>query len=168
MATSIKTPDPAVDNLLADLEAKAKVAFPFFQTMAQRPEALKTFMPFYGAVAGPGSVDRRTKELVYLAVSFANNCALCSAAHVQSGKKAGLSDEDLAALRAGKDDRFTDSERAAIRYARELAKTAWARESLAGLRAHFNEEQVVEITLQASMANFTNRFNNAFSLQPGE
>ena len=168
MATSIKTPDPALDNLLADLQTNAKVAYPFFHTMAQRPEALKTFMPFYGAVAGPGSVDRRTKELVYLAASFANDCALCSAAHIASGKKAGVTDDDLAALRGGNDERFTGSERAAVRYARELTRTAWTRESIAGLRAHFNEEQVVEITLLAAMANFTNRVNNGLSLQPGE
>jgi alkylhydroperoxidase family enzyme len=34
------------------------------------------------------------------------------------------------------------------------------------LSKHFGDEQVVEITLVAAMANFTNRFNNGLGLQP--
>src|SRR5687768_2465558 len=168
MATSIKTPDPAVESLLADLKTKAKLAYPFFEAMGKRPEALKTFMPFYGALAGPGTVDRRTKELVYIATSLTNQCALCSAAHIAGGRKAGITDAEVEALRAGRDDGFSEPEQAAIRYARELTKTAFVRESLAGLRAHFNEEQVVEITQLTALANFTNRVNNALGLQPDE
>jgi len=129
--------------------------------MAQRPEALKTFVPFYGAVAGPGSVDRRIKELVYLTVSYTNRCAFCTAAHVASGRKAGITEEELKALEAGRDEGFSETERAAIRFARELTQTANAQASRDGLRAHFNDEQVVEITMVGAMANFTNRFNNA-------
>ena len=158
--------DPQQDEFLAGLENKAKRANHFFRTMANRPEALKTFVPFYGAVVGPGSVDRRIKELVYLTCSFANQCAYCSAAHTASGKKAGISDEDLKALRAGQDDAFSGAERAAVRYARELTKTAHATETQDELLTHFNNEQVVELTLVAAIANFTNRFNNGLMLQP--
>ena len=38
---------------------------------------------------GPGVVERRIKELVYLAVSFANECAYCSAAHIAIGQEGG-------------------------------------------------------------------------------
>jgi alkylhydroperoxidase family enzyme len=31
---------------------------------------------------------------------------------------------------------------------------------------HFNNEQIVEITLVASLANFTNRFNNGLQILP--
>ena len=33
---------------------------------------------------------------------------------------------------------------------------------------HYNDEQVVEITLIIAMANFTNRFNNGLGLTPEE
>jgi uncharacterized peroxidase-related enzyme len=166
MTTAIKTVDPAQNEFLAELEAKAKRPNRFFRTMANRPEVLKNFVPFYGAVMGPGSVDRRVKELVYLTCSFTNQCAYCSAAHVASGKRAGIGEEELAALRAGRDDGFSAAEQAAIRYARELTRTANARESGAALREHFNDEQIVEITLIAATANFTNRFNNGLEIAP--
>jgi len=166
MATAIKMVDPSQDEFLANLESKAKRPNHFFRTMANRPEVLKTFVPFYGAVVGPGSVERRVKELVYLTCSYANHCAYCTAAHIASGKKAGVSDEEMQALQKETDDGFSAAERAAIRYARELTRKADAPGSREELLAHFTEEQVVELTLVAAMANFTNRFNNGLTLQP--
>src|SRR3954454_13318305 len=93
MATTIKRIDPAENEFLASLEAKAKQPNPFFRAMANRPEVLESFVPLYGAVAGPGSVERRIKVMVYLATSFANQCAFCIAANLPGGRKAGLTEE---------------------------------------------------------------------------
>ena len=166
MATAIRRVEPADNELLAGLEAKSKQPSGFFRVMANRPEVLKNFLPFYGAVAGPGAVDRRTKEMVYLAASFANRCAFCTAAHVAGGKKAGLTDEEIAAIREERDTGFSEPERAALAYTRELTRSANAAGSRDALRSHFTDEQVVEITLVAAMANFTNRFNNGLDIQP--
>ena len=168
MATAVKMADPAQNEFLASLEAKSKRANHFFRTMANRPKVLETFVPFYGAIAGPGSVDRRIKELVYLTVSFTNKCAYCSAAHVASGRKAGINDDEIEALRSERDAGFSEPERAAIRFAREVTRTADAAGSREALRQHFNDEQTVEIALVAALANFTNRFNNSLQLQPEE
>ena len=81
-------------------------------------------------------------------------------------EEGGISDEEMQALQAERDEGFSDPERAAIRYARELTRTAHAGTTRDGLSAHFNDEQVVEITLITAMANFTNRFNNGLQLQP--
>ena len=166
MTTAIKMVEPAQNEFLAALEAKSKKENHFFRTMANRPEVLKAFVPLYGAVMGPGSVERRVKELVYLTCSYANECAYCTAAHVASGKKAGISEEELRALQTEQDHSFSASERAAIEYARELTQAADGSDSRAALEEHFNDEQIVEITLVAAMANFTNRFNNGLGLQP--
>ena len=47
----------------------------FFALMAHRPEALKNFLPLYGAVTGEGTVDAKLKELAYLKTSLLNGCA---------------------------------------------------------------------------------------------
>jgi len=164
MSTAITTIEPAENEFLAGLEAKARRANHFFRTMANRPDVLQAFVPFYGSIMGPGSVERRLKELVYLTCSFANHCAYCGAAHIASGKKAGISDDEMRALQAAANDSFPPAERAAIQYARELTQTAHA--TYTALRDHFNDQQIVEITLVAAMANFTNRFNNGLGLQP--
>ena len=166
MASAIKLIDPAENEFLASLEAKSKQPSPFFRAMAHRPEVLKNFPLLYGAIMGPGPTERRIKELVYLTCSFANECALCTAAHLATGKKAGISEDEFKALQTEQDHGFSEGERAAIRYARELTQTADADESRETLLEHFSHEQVVEITLVAAMANFTNRFNNGLQIMP--
>jgi uncharacterized peroxidase-related enzyme len=168
MPAAIKAVDPAQNEFLAGLEAKTKKPSPFFRSMAHRPEVLKSFVPFYGAIMGPGAVDRRIKELVYLTCSYANECAFCTSAHVASGKKAGVTDDELRALQTEQDHGFSPAERAAILYARELTQAATGDETRDALFEHFNDEQVVELTLVAAVANFTNRFNNGLSILPEE
>ena len=160
--------DPAANEFLASLEQRSRRANHFFRTMGRRPDVLKSFVPLYGAIMGPGPVERRVKELVYLTCSYANQCAYCTAAHVASSKKAGITDDELRAIQAEQDHIFSEPERAAIRYARELTRTASAGGTRDALFSHFNEEQVAEITLVAAMANFTNRFNNGLIVLPEE
>ena len=166
MATAIKLVEPTQNEFLADLEKRSNRANHFFRTMANRPDVLKNFVPFYGSIMGSGPVDRRTKELVYLTVSFANKCAYCSAAHTASGRKAGVTEEEMLSLQAEQDGAFTAPERAAIEYARELTRTSDGAQTRDALNEHYNDEQIVEITLIAALANFTNRFNNGLDLMP--
>jgi uncharacterized peroxidase-related enzyme len=168
MATAIKPVDPSQNELLASLEAKSKKPNPFLRSMAHNADALKNFVPFYAAVVGPGSVERRVKELVYLACSYANKCAFCTAAHLAGGRKAGITEDELLALQTEQDHGFAPAEKAAIQYARELTRDAAADDSRAALLGHFNDQQAVEITLVAAMANFTNRFNNGLQIMPEE
>ena len=166
MPIPIQGVDPTQNQFLANLEAKSKKPNAFFRAMANRPEVLKTFVPLYGAIVGPGSVGQRVKELVYLTCSYANQCAFCTAAHTASAPKAGVTDDEMRALQAGDEQSFSAAERAAIAYARDLARTATATQSREALFAHFTPEQIVEITLVAAMANFTNRFNNGLQILP--
>ncbi len=166
MPPSIKLVEPEQNEFLASLEERSKAANPFFRAMANRPDVLKNFVPLYGAIMGPGSVDRRIKELVYLACSYANECVYCTHAHVANAKKAGFTEEELVALKTEQDQFFSETERAVIQYARELTQTADASESRAALLSNYSSEQVTEITLVACMANFTNRFNNGLQILP--
>jgi uncharacterized peroxidase-related enzyme len=166
MASTIKRVEPAENEFLAGLESRSKQPNPFLRAMANRPDALKTFIPFYAALVGPGSVDRRTKMMVYLATSYANECAFCIAANLPGGRKAGLTEDELSRLANWQDEGFSPAERAAIRYARELTRTSRAQVSREEMFQHFTHEQIVEITLVIAMANFTNRFNNGLAILP--
>lgn len=158
--------EPSENEFLAELERKGKRENHFFRLMARKPEVLKHFVPLYGAIMGPGATDRRTKELVYLAVALSNECPYCTAAHKAGAAKAGISEEEIRALETEQYQDFSVPERAAIQYARELTEEASAFETGRGLFGHFNDEQIVEITLVIAMANFTNRLNNGLGLLP--
>jgi uncharacterized peroxidase-related enzyme len=159
--------DPAQNEFLASLEAKTRKPSPFYRVMAHRPEALKSFVPFYMAVAGPGSVDRRSKELAYLAASITNRCAFCTHAHTAGARKAGITEDEIRALEGEEDSGFSAAEQAVLRYAREVTRDARPSEaSRNALDAFFSEEQIVELTMVIAMANFTNRFNNSLGVMP--
>ena len=163
---SIALIDPSQNEFLASLEAKAKQPNLFFRAMANRPDVLRSFVPLYSAVMGPGSVERRVKALLYLACSYANRCAFCIAANTPGARKAGVTEQELQALKDEWDDIFSEAERAAIRYARELTRTGDAMATRAALLDHFSGEQVAEMTLVVCMANFTDRFNNGLQILP--
>ncbi len=166
MHPAVKLVDPGQNEFLASLEARSKQPNPFFRAMANCPEALKSFIPFYSSVIGPGSVERRIKALVYMACSYANECAFCIAANAAGAKRASITEDEMRAIQTEQDQDFSAPERAAIRYGRELTRTADADDSRADLTEHFSSEQIVEITLVAAIANFTNRFNNGLRIEP--
>ncbi|MBO9201011.1 MULTISPECIES: carboxymuconolactone decarboxylase family protein [Niastella] len=69
-----------------------------FATMAYSKNALGTYLALSG---GPSSLTAKEKEVVNLAVSQANNCDYCLAAHSAIGKLNGFTDEQLLEIRSG-------------------------------------------------------------------
>jgi len=141
----------------------------FFATMARVPEALQHFMPLYGAVINKGSVEAKYKELAYLKTAQVNGCEYCFQAHSASGTKNGVSAQqlkDLAFFR--RSTSFDAKEKAVILYAERVTRGASAiREgAIQELKQHFNDDQIVELTLTICVANFTNRFNDALMITP--
>ncbi|HVW07593.1 MAG TPA: carboxymuconolactone decarboxylase family protein [Bryobacteraceae bacterium] len=157
--------DPANNPALAEIEGKTGPSN-FYRVMANKPDVLASFPRLYSAIMGPGSLDRRLKEMVYLAVSFVNECEYCTEAHLRGGRKAGLSERVIDDLENETNQNFTLAEQAALHYAREMTRAcAEDFDTREHLQEHFNEEQIVELTLVIAMANFTNRFNNGLNTQ---
>lgn len=110
-------------------------------------------------------IDNRLREMLMLAVSTENRCWYCQTAHTELGDASGLRQDEIAALLAGRDERATEAERAALRYARDLARRGFAshdEQLREELLAHFNEAAVEAIEATAHVMNFANRFGNTF------
>ena len=136
----------------------------FFGTMARVPEALAHFLPLYGAVIDKGSVEAKYKELAYLKTAQINGCEYCFRAHSASGKKNGVTEEQIKALAFfHRSPAFDAKEKAVILYADRVTRGAAAMRpaEVDELKQYFNDDQIVELTLAISVANFTNRFNDA-------
>jgi uncharacterized peroxidase-related enzyme len=141
----------------------------FFGTMARVPEALEHFLPFYSAVIEHGTVERKYKELAYLKASLINGCEYCFRAHSASGKKNGVSEAQLQGLAFyHRSPAFDAQEKAVLLYSERVTRGAAGirPEALNELKQYFNEDQIVELTLAISLANFTNRFNDALLNTP--
>jgi uncharacterized peroxidase-related enzyme len=136
----------------------------FFGTMARVPEGFATFVPFYAAVIEHGTVEKKYKELAYLKTSLINGCEYCFRAHSASGKKNGVTDEQIKALSFFlRSNAFDAQEKAVMLYAERVTRGASALRppAIEELRQYFNDDQIVELTMVICVANWTNRFNDA-------
>lgn len=142
----------------------------FYGVMAHHPAALKHFLPLYASVMHEGALEPRYKELAYLKTSHLNGCEYCSRAHTPAAKRAGVAAEQIGALTFYERSPLCDEkEKAVLLYAERLTRAAGAglRDMAVGeLKRHFTEDQIVELALVVCMANFTNRFNNGFRIEP--
>jgi uncharacterized peroxidase-related enzyme len=142
----------------------------FFATMAHRPGALKAFLPLYATVMREGTVEAKYKELAYLKTSHLNGCEYCGRAHSPAARRAGVTQEQIAALTFyERSPLFDEKEKAVLLYTERVTRAAGAglRDAAMGdLKRLFSEDQVVELALVICMANFTNRFNNGLRIEP--
>jgi len=66
-----------------------------FKAMANHPAYLEASWNRFKVIMGPGTLDRKTKEFLALAVSTVNNCEYCINAHTAALKQMGVSTEEL-------------------------------------------------------------------------
>ena len=141
----------------------------FFGVMARVPDALTHFLALYSSVIDHGSVEAKYKELAYLKTAQINGCEYCFRAHSASGRKNGVTDEQIQTLAFfQRSPAFDEKEKAVLLWAERVTRGASAVRSAAmdQLRQYFSDDQIVELTLTVSIANFTNRFNDALQTTP--
>lgn len=157
--------DPALNPALAEIEQKTGPCN-IFRLMAHSPQAMQDFFRFYQTVmSGPGAIDHRLREMLYLAVSRVNESQYCTEHHSRSARTAGLSDQEIHEIKTEQNQHFSAREQIALQYARELTRTALVDGDLRyQLHELFTAAQCVEITMVVSLANFTNRFNNGLGV----
>jgi AhpD family alkylhydroperoxidase len=135
------------------------------KALAHRPAMLGNFLGFYAGVGR--SVDRKLYEAVYLRVSLINGCHYCTQHHIQGAKRAGLTLEQMKALKEGNCSGFGAAEQVALRYAEKLTRTPDGASDgdFAELKKHFSDEQIVDLHMLVGLANLTNRVTGPLALE---
>jgi len=135
------------------------------KALAHRPGMLDNFLGFYPSVGR--SLDRKLYEAVYLRVSLINGCHYCTQHHIQGAKRAGLTAEQMKALKQGNYSGLGASEQVALRYAEKLTRTPdGARDAdFTELKKHFSDEQIVDLHMLIGLANLTNRVTGPLALE---
>ena len=147
------------------LQAKFGVVPNVIKAIANSPELLAGFMPYLGASLGETKVSSDIKELAILTTTKLNGCSYCTAHHTMAGKRAGLSDEKIAAADDPNNSALDDREKAVVQYAKELAEDiAASDEALTNLRNHFDDGQIAEITMVAGTFHVLTRFADTFKV----
>ncbi|HVE08201.1 MAG TPA: peroxidase-related enzyme [Paraburkholderia sp.] len=126
-----------------------------FRTLAHSPAALGAYLQAQQQL-GKGELRAAERESVALAVSQVSGCEYCLAAHSMFAGKAGMSDEEIRAVRNGEGNAIA---RLASRIAQERGRINDA--DLAAARAAgLTDSKIVEIVAIAAQLTFTNYLNN--------
>src|SRR5450631_2979424 len=86
---------PAVRAVFDDIKATRKTdrIKNFWKVLANDPPTLKRIWNAVKEVMAPGALDPLTKELIYIALSFTNNCEYCIHSHVAGAIGKGMTPE---------------------------------------------------------------------------
>jgi AhpD family alkylhydroperoxidase len=134
------------------------------------PEAFKALYALSGYVHKT-SLSHQLAHLIYMRVSQINRCAFCLDMHSQDARAAGETEQRLYALSAWRDTPFfTDRERAALAWAEtvtELGPGAMPDAVFDEARRHFDERELVDLTMATIVINGWNRLNIACRKEAG-
>lgn len=134
------------------------------------PDALKAMLGLEKYVAGSG-LERPLYELVKTRASQINGCAYCLDMHTKDARKAGETEQRLYALSAWRKTPFyTERERAALEWTETLTLISEndVPDSLYdSVRKHFDEKEIVALTMAIIAINGWNRLAIGFRTVPG-
>ncbi|HLI96206.1 MAG TPA: carboxymuconolactone decarboxylase family protein [Candidatus Baltobacteraceae bacterium] len=136
-----------------------------FDYYSVAPEALRPLQQA-GKLAHGSGLEPKLLTLVQLRASQINGCAFCLVLHSMEAEAASEDGKRISGVAGWRDAHwYSDRERAALEWTEALTLIADHRPSdelLAKMRAHFNDRELVFLTLAITVINSFNRFNVAF------
>ena len=146
-------------ELLDQVQARLGTTPNMMRAMANSPAVLAAYLEFAGALAA-GTLPRKLREEIALAVGEANRCQYCLSAHTALGKAVGIrEDEILGARRGVSGDARAD---AALQFARAILRDrgAVSGDAVDGVRrAGYTDGEIAEIVAAVALNVFTDSFN---------
>lgn len=134
------------------------------------PDALRAMLNLEQYVRSTG-LEQSLLELVRLRTSYMNGCAWCVDMHTKDARAAGESEQRLYAVPVWRDTPFfTARERAALAWAEAvtaLGHDGVPDEVFEEARKHFDERELVNLTMALVAINGWNRLNVAFRNEAG-
>lgn len=136
--------------------------------MARHPQLLRAFQQLAVAALAPGKITQELKILIGHMASRAAGCAYCMAHTGHIAEKNGVDPRKLEALWSYETSPlFSDAERAALALARGAAVTpnAVTDADFADLKAHYSEDEIVEMIGVIALYGFLNRWNDTLATE---
>jgi AhpD family alkylhydroperoxidase len=134
------------------------------------PEPLQAMFALEKYLAGCG-LDHRLLHLLKLRASQINGCAYCIDMHSLDARAVGETEQRLYALDAWRETPFyTDRERAALAWIEAVtlvAQTHVPDSVFAEVKAHFTDQEIIDLTWLATTINAWNRLAIATRAVPG-
>ena len=138
-----------------------------FAVTAHHTKMFSAMSGFEWALEHSESVPARYKALGELRAAMVVGCEFCVDIGSMLARESGLSDDELKDLIDWQaSERFDEKDRLVLAYSDGISSTPVdvSDEVFDGLRSHFDEQQLVELTAAIAWENWRARFNWAFGL----
>ena len=138
-----------------------------FATLGRSPQALAAFLSWGTYVLSPNnSLPPREREIVILRVGVGCRSGYEFTQHWQIGLMSGLTVPELERIRDGGPDDWTGADAALIRAADEIVADQFISDATwAALKAHFSEQQLMDVVFTAAQYVQVSIMLNCFGVQ---
>lgn len=145
-----------------------KAEYNVFKTLVTAPEAFRGFMAYGNYILSrANSLPRREREIAILRVGFLCKAGYEWAQHVLIGKRSGLSDAEIEAIKTGPDgDSWNAADRALLRATDELHADRFITDATwAALAEHWSERQRIDLILTVGQYTQVSMLLNSCGVQ---
>jgi uncharacterized peroxidase-related enzyme len=152
-----------VAALYDKLYADRSVVPNMFKVFANVPPLVLGIAALLKPLMAEGALVGWYKELIATRVASLNQCEYCISAHRYLAGQRGATSEQVASYDSFETGPFTEKEKAGFRYAGLLHISGHAIDdaAFAAVNAHFNTQEIVELTAVVAAFEFFPRFNSA-------
>lgn len=168
-------PETAEGEAAALLERDAEyygIPSLFARALTNNPAAFEARADYHNRIVLDGEIEDRIGELIYLAVSVANECEYCTASHREVLLEfVGLPDGDVEALTSGDLSEFDGRERAVLEFATQVARDPkrLTDDHVDALRAvGYDDANIVRLLLVTTAAISANTVADALNILPAD
>lgn len=137
---------------------------------ARTPRVFAALSLLYGALDRRSSpIEPALRTMLTVRVSQINWCAFCVDINTATGLKRGISQAQFAALADFETCALFDArQKAALAYAEAMTRSGPGVDDalMARLKAHFDDDSVIELTALIAFQNMSSKFNAALAVAP--
>jgi alkylhydroperoxidase family enzyme len=167
---------PLSDAELTPEQAEALEAFRpgpvlnIFRTLVHAPKALSRFNTWGGYILSRrNDLPAREREIVILRTGFLCKSGYEWTQHTRIGLQSGLTEDEIARIKAGAEAGWSPADAVLIRASDELHADQFITDATwAELRAHFSEKQCMDVVFTAAQYTQVSMFLNTFGVQLDE
>ncbi len=149
-------------EIFDELEKTKGKVINIFKGMGNSPAALNAYLTM-SEILAEGELTPEDREAVYLGVSQANGCNYCLSAHTVIAKKAGMTDDQIKAIRLL--DPLSEKHRTLLTFVRRVMETKGkvSDADVAAVRsAGYTDGQIAEAIAYIGLATYSNYFNHVY------
>ena len=141
-----------------------------FRTLAHAPDALTAFLSWGTYILRNNSLPPREREIVILRTGYLCRSGYEWTQHVRISLRAGMKEEEIAALKTGAEAAiWSPADAALIRACDDLHARQFISDPVgAALKSHFSEKQCMDVVFTAGQYTQVSMMLNTFGVQLDE